>query len=220
MAIEVFWSSGSPFSWRVLLALEAKRLPYQSRLLEMSRREHKTPAYLAINPRGQVPALRDGDFAIYESIAILAYLDRKYPQVPLFGVSAEETGTVWRVICETAAYLEQPTDEFILPIYRGRAIEEAEAVRATLAPIQTELVRLEVSLGDRSWLATPALSAADIVVFPLVKSLLRAADKPAAAAFDHGLTPFAEKYPALAAWLTRVEALPGYERTYPPHWRS
>jgi glutathione S-transferase len=221
MAIEVFWSSGSPFSWRVLLALEAKRLTYTSRLLEMSQREHKTPAYLAMNPRGQVPTLRDGDYVVYESIAILAYLDRKYPATPLFGASAEESGTIWRAVLEAASYLEQVTDEFILPIYRGQSSEKAEVVRATLPPIQAELARLEATLreGDRPWLASAAMSAADIVVFPLVMSLLRAAGKPAAAAFDHGLTPFAEKYPALAAWVARVEALPGYERTYPPHWR-
>ena len=37
MAIELFWISGSPFAWRILLALEWKRLPYQSRLLERSK---------------------------------------------------------------------------------------------------------------------------------------------------------------------------------------
>jgi glutathione S-transferase len=59
MAIEVFWSSGSPFSWRVLLALEAKRLPYTSRLLAMSKREHQAAAYPALNPRGPRPARRE-----------------------------------------------------------------------------------------------------------------------------------------------------------------
>ena len=221
MAIEVFWSSGSPFSWRVLLALEVKRLPYTAHLLEMSQRQHQTPAYLAMNPRGQVPTLRDGDYAVYESVAILAYLDRKYPAPPLFGSTAEDSGLVWRSVCETMAYLEQATDEFILPIYRGQAAEKAEAVRATLPPIRAELARLEATLGNgrRTWLVTESLSAADIVLFPLVMSLLRAASKPAAAAFEHGLTPFAEKYPALAAWVARIEALPGYDRTYPPHWR-
>lgn len=219
MAIEVFWSSGSPFAWRVLLALEAKGLPYVSRLLEMSSREHKTPELLALNPRGQVPVLRDGDFAVYESIAIMAYLDRKYPDRPLFGGSAEESGTIWRAVCETSSYLDAPVDAFILPIYRGETAEQSEAVRATLGPIQAELARLEATLRVRTWLASASLSAADIAVFPLVKSLLRAAGKPAAAAFEHGLTPFVDKYPALAGWLARVEALPGYERTYPPHWR-
>ncbi len=220
MAIEVFWGSGSPFSWRVLLALEAKGIPYQSHRLEFSRRDHKKPEYLALNPRGQVPTLRDGATIVYESIAIMAYLERKYPAVPLFGVTAEETGEIWRVICEAISYLDQPTEAFTLPIYGGAVTpEQAEQVRAALPAIRSELARFEAALQGRLWLATTALSAADIAVFPMVKSLLRAASKPAAAAFEHGLTPFSAKYAALAAWLGRVEALPGYERTTPPHWR-
>jgi glutathione S-transferase len=220
VAVEVFWGSGSPFSWRVLLTLEAKGIPYESHLLEFSRRDHKTPEYLALNPRGQVPTLRDGATIVYESIAIMAYLERRYPEVPLFGLTAEETGGIWRVICETLSYLDQPTEAFTLPIYGGAVTPaEAERVRAALPAIRDELSRLEAALQGRPWLATPALSAADIAVFPIVKSLLRAASKPAASAFEHGLTPFSAGYPALAAWLTRVEALPGYERTTPPHWR-
>jgi glutathione S-transferase len=219
MAIEVFWGSGSPFAWRVLLALEVKRLPYESHLLEFSQRDHKTPAYIALNPRGQVPTLRDGGYVVYESIAILAYLDRKYPETPLFGTTAEETGTVWQVICESASYLEQAADDFILPIYRNQAAEKADQLRALLPTIHEELGRLETRLRERAWLATPALSAADIAVFPFIKSLQRAAGKPAAAAFEHHLSPLSAQYPAIDAWRARIEALPGYERTYPPHWR-
>ena len=219
MAIEVFWGSGSPFAWRVLLTLEAKRLPYQSHLLEFSKRDHKKPEYLALNPRGQVPTLRDGGTVVYESIAIMAYLERRYPETPLFGGTPEETGAIWRAICEAVSYLDQPMEAFILPIYGNTAPEKADQVRAALPPIRDELARLEAALRDRDWLVTPAISAADIAVFPLVKSLLRAAGKPAASAFEHGLTSFSTRYPALAAWLVRVETLPGYERTYPPHWR-
>ena len=85
MALEVHWASGSPFSWRVLLTLEVKQLPYQSRLLTFSKREHKSPEYLALNPRGKVPTLKDGDFILHESLAIMAYLDSAYPARPIFG---------------------------------------------------------------------------------------------------------------------------------------
>ena len=42
--------------------------------------EHKAPEYQKMNPRGRVPTLKDGDFVLYESLAILAYLDRKHPE--------------------------------------------------------------------------------------------------------------------------------------------
>jgi len=77
MAIELYWGSGSPFAWRVMLTLEVKGLAYESKLLESSKGEYKTPAYLRLNPRGKVPTLKDGDFVLYESLAIMSYLDRK-----------------------------------------------------------------------------------------------------------------------------------------------
>ncbi|HET6280153.1 MAG TPA: glutathione S-transferase family protein [Polyangia bacterium] len=219
MAIEVFWISGSPFSWRVLLALEIKGLAYSSRLLQRSEREHKTPEFLAMNPRGQVPVLRDGDTVIYESIAILAYLDRKAPSPPLFGTNPAEAGHIWQLICEQIAYLDEIADDFILPLYFGQSEERSAQVSAAIPIIAKELARAEEGLRGRSWRVGDAISAGDISLFPTVKSLLRAAGKPAAGAFDHGLTPFAQRYPALAQWCARIEALPGYERTVPPHWR-
>ena len=94
MAIEIYWGSGSPYSWRVLLALAYKRLAYDSHLLQFSKQEHKSPQLLRMNPRGRVPVLKDGDYVVFESLACLLYLDRKYPDYPLFGTSAEEAGTI------------------------------------------------------------------------------------------------------------------------------
>ena len=60
MAIDIYWGSGSPYSWRALLALEYKRIPYRSHLLQFSKQEHKSPQMLRMNPRGRVPVLQDG----------------------------------------------------------------------------------------------------------------------------------------------------------------
>ena len=70
MALEFYWGSGSPYSWRVLLALEYKGVPYESHVLQFSKQEHKSPQMLRMNPRGRVPVLRDADFVVYESLAI------------------------------------------------------------------------------------------------------------------------------------------------------
>src|SRR5688572_22765680 len=97
MTVEVFWASGSCPSWRVMLALEVKRVAYQAHLLDFSKRQHKAPEHLAMNPRGKVPVLRDGDVTLYESLAILAYLERRFPEPPLLGTTARETGLIWRL---------------------------------------------------------------------------------------------------------------------------
>src|ERR1700730_16968409 len=106
MALTLYWGSGSPFSWRVLLALEHKQLPYESQLLHFDKQEHQSPHMLKLNPRGRVPVLKDGDYVIFESVAILYYLDVKYPRLPIFGLTPEEAGVIMRVICEFQAYAE------------------------------------------------------------------------------------------------------------------
>ena len=94
MALEIWWGSGSPYSWRALLALEYKQLSYESHLVQFAKQEHKAPALVKMNPRGRVPVLKDGDYVCFESLAILHYLDRKYPERPLFGRTAEEVTRV------------------------------------------------------------------------------------------------------------------------------
>lgn len=220
MAIEIYWGSGSPFAWRALLALEVKRLPYESHLIQFSKGEQREPSYLAMNPRGKVPTLRDGDYVVYESVAILGYLDAKYPQVPLFGTSPEERGTILRHVAETDAYLQPALVTTAQAVFSGQAKEKAAAVKDAVATIHQELATVEKSLAKSAWIAGSAVSAADLVVFPFVQILQRAAAKPDAAALDLGLLPLRERYPAIAAWVGRVEGLPGYERTYPPHWRE
>ena len=106
MAIDVYWGSGSPYSWRVLLALEHKGLEYRSHLLSLAMQEHKTPQMMAMTPRGRVPVLKDGDYVVFESLAVMYYLDRKYPAKPLFGDSPEEGAVIMRVCCEFQAYIE------------------------------------------------------------------------------------------------------------------
>src|SRR6266576_52059 len=54
MTVEIYWGSGSPYAWRVLLAAELKRIPYESKLLEFSKGDLKKPEYLALKPLGTV----------------------------------------------------------------------------------------------------------------------------------------------------------------------
>jgi glutathione S-transferase len=219
MALEVYWGSGSPFAWRVLLTLEVKKLAYESKLLEFSKGQHKSPDYLLMNPRGRVPTLKDGDFVLYESLAIMNYLDRKYPDVPIFGSTAEEAGLIWRYLSEGESYLRDPISRMIAPLLFGQASEKAQEIRAAADTVHGELAGLEVTVAKSPWIAGNAVSAADITIFPFIQLLPRAAAKDAAKPLNLGFLPLNERYPRLAAWVKRVEALPGYERTYPPHWR-
>lgn len=220
MSIEVFWGSGSPYSWRVLLALEFKRLRYESHLLDLSKQEHMSPDMLKLNPRGRVPVLKDGDFVCYESLAILAYLDRKYPDQPLFGANAEEAGGIMRRICEYQVYVEDHLNKIITAIFFGRLEDRLEAVTKSLDIVISEAHLLELRLTQANWLAAKECSAADLIIFPSIKILQRALARREADDLQTPFEPLEPNFPAIAAWLRRIEALPGYERTYPPHWRS
>ena len=220
MAMELYWGSGSPFAWRVMLTLAVKGLPYESKLLEFSKGEHKTPAYLRLNPRGKVPTLKDGDFVIYESIAIMAYLDRKYPEPPLFGTTPQEAGSIWQTISECESYFVSASDKVIRPVFFGKGLENVEGIQQAAESIRAELYAIDARLGRSNWMVGAQISAADIVIFPAVQLLLRAASKEAAQPFNLGLMPLSQTYPNIARWVRHIENLPGYERTYPPHWRQ
>jgi glutathione S-transferase len=217
--LELYWGSGSPFAWRVMLTLEVKGLAYQSRLLEFSKGDHKAAGFLKLNPRGKVPLLKDDDFVLNESLAIMAYLDKKYPEPPLFGTSPEETGLIWRAVMETEAYLLSAGDKVIRPVFFGKGLDQTEKIQQAAQAVRQELQRIDRELSGSAWLVGKQISAADISLFPLVQTILRAARKDAAKSLKLELLPLADTFPNLSAWVRRIETLPGYERTYPPHWR-
>ena len=220
MTIEVFWGSGSPYAWRVLLALEYKRLPYASHLLQFSKQEHKSHEMLALNPRGRVPVLKDGDYVCFESLAILYYLDLKYPQPPLFGRTPEEAGTIMRVICEYQAYIEPHVHLITEAVFSGSDDLGRDAVTSAMHAVASEARTIEARLSKSEWIVGEHYSAVDMVIFPGIQLLRRALEKPNAAVLASRFMPVEVNYPALGRWLARVAAQPGYERTYPPHWRS
>lgn len=217
--ITVYWGSGSQPAWRVLLALEVQGVPYTSKLLSFGQGDHKTEAFAKLNPRKKVPVLTDGETVVSESVAILAYLDRRFPNKPLFGRTPAEAGAVWQSLLEQQNYLEPPLMRVVRALFFNRAEEKAAQVREDIEATARELPNWERALEGRQWLVGGGLSAADIALFPTLMSVRRAAQKPQAAGFELPIVPTAESFPNLAAWMARVEALPGYERTYPPHWR-
>jgi glutathione S-transferase len=217
-----YWGSGSPYAWRAMLGLELKGLTYESRLLQFSKGEHRSPEILALNPRGKVPVLVHGETVVYESLAILAYLDRAFPEPPLFGATPAEAAIVWRLVSEHDAYLAPLGTRVVRPLFVAgpEGVEEnADDIRAAVDDVHGELGGLEERLGHGAWLAGTAVSAADVAYYVSLQQVLRAAGKPAAEPLSLGLLPLGDRYPKLAAWAERFTALPGVDRTWPPHWK-
>jgi glutathione S-transferase len=214
----LYWGSGSAYAWRVMLALEHKGLSYESQLLHFDKQEHQSPHMLRMNPRGRVPVLKDGDYVVFESLAVLYYLDLKYPKPPIFGITPEESGVIMRVICEFQAYAEASLMKIVEAVFSGQVAGRFEELSDAMHVVGREARTIEGRLSKELWIVGENYSAADMVIFPGIQLLRRALAKPGAAELGARFLPMEKNYPALARWIERIEHLPGYDRTYPPHW--
>ncbi|WXL27514.1 glutathione S-transferase N-terminal domain-containing protein [Ectopseudomonas mendocina] len=78
------YTAATPNGYKASIALEELQLPYELHVLSFDKREQKSPEFLKINPNGRIPAIVDrseGDFAVFESGAILIYLAEKTGQL-------------------------------------------------------------------------------------------------------------------------------------------
>ncbi len=219
MAITCYFGSGSPFSWRVMLAMEVKGLDYKAVELHFSKGDTKTPEHMARNPRAKVPVLVDGDITIYESTAIMAYLDRAYPDTPIFGRDTAEAARVWQRMAEVENYFGHALTASLGLIFRGEAKGREAEIQKDISRLENELDIIEGWLAESTCLATDSISAADLTLYPLLALLERVAPKMMAD-FNVGFMPIRKKYSRIAAFMARIEKLDGYDRTYPPHWRE
>ena len=107
-SITFYFGSGSPYAWKVWLALEHKKLAYTAKRMMFDNGDLKTPEFTAVNPRQKIPALMDNGFAMYESAAMLEYLEDRYPDSgePLWPKDVQARAIARRRAAEVAAYVD------------------------------------------------------------------------------------------------------------------
>jgi glutathione S-transferase len=218
MALDFYHGHGSPFGWRVWLALEHKRIPYKLKILSFADGDTKKPEFVAINPRHQVPTIVDDGFAMWESNAILEYLEERFPgdaQTNLFPGDVRNRARIRRLMCEVESYVGAEAISPITDEYFGKGNEAPDPARVTKAreALGRELGTFAGELrGD--YLAGGTPSAADFALYPYLGYVRRIT-------FRKPETNLTELVPApLAAWGARIESMPFYDKTYPPHWRG
>ena len=215
MSLVLYYGSGSPYAWRAQLALEHKALPYEMKVLSFSAGDTKKPEFVALNPRHRVPTLVDGDFVVYESNAIAEYLDEAYSGrgAPLFPGDVRMRATVRRLISEVDDYFDKALDPLTTQAFSKKPEErDPQAIAAARKAVMDEYALFNRYLaGD--FLAGP-LSAADFALYPLVAFVKRSETKLPDLDADGMLTP------GLRAWKARIEALPYFDKTIPPHWKA
>ena len=185
--------SGNSFKVRVLAAMLG--VAYETVRIDWENREHKSPAFRALNPRGQVPVMEIEGKVFWDSTAHLVYMARKFggetwlPSEPLQMAEIMQ----WMSFAQNEV-------QFGLQWARGVTIynRRPESFEGYLQDGKMALEVLEGQLAKTGdWLALGRATLADIACYPYVK---RAPEG------DLPLGP----YPQVGAWLARCEALPGW----------
>jgi glutathione S-transferase len=178
---------------RVELFLSLLGLPFVKTEIDLMKGAHKTPAFLALNPLGQVPVIQDGGVTLFDSNAILVYLALRYdpagrwlPRDPLGAAQVQQ-------------WLSLAAGQLASGPARARAnaiFERPQEPRcADIAVVLFK--RMESHLGTQDFLAAASPTIADVALYSYT-----------AHAPEGNIS--LEPYPKLRAWLARVEALPGF----------
>jgi len=192
--ITLHGSGLSGHSHRAELMLNLLGLPYEFRPVDLRRGMQKKPEFLALNPFGTVPVIEDGGTVIADSAAILVYLASRYDPdrrwLPTDPVGAARIQR-WLSVAQGPVY-NGPAGARIAKLFGGdfdhpRAVKIANALFAVL---EQELAGHDFLVGDTATLA-------DVALYSYV------------ARAPEGEIPL-DPYPAIRAWLGRIEALPRF----------
>lgn len=169
--MKLYWHRFSLMPWRVRLALHEKSLAYESVMTDLSARQERTE-FLKLNPFGQIPVLVDGDLVMAESMAIVEYLDEKYPDPALMPSDVEARAIARKLMCWSTDYWPLPWKQWIAP-YLPENVAGAwtkASVAEGHAGLCQHLDILAPMLEENDWLVGD-YSLADICYGPLVLML-------------------------------------------------
>ena len=197
---------GSPFGRAVLAALEEKGASY--RFSPVVPGTFQSPEHLARHPFGRVPVLEHDGFSLYETQAILRYLDRVLPTPALTPADPKRAARMDQVMNINDWYLFHGVGNVIVfhrvvgPRVMGLKPDEA-AIEAAMPKAQAVFRELARLLGQQSYFAGDAMSLADLLVAPGIDFFTQTPEWKVLGA------PHAN----LVAWLARMEARPSLKAT-------
>jgi len=197
---------GSPYGRAVLATLEEKGARY--RLAPVAPGAFRSEPHLSRHPFGRVPVLEHGGFTLYESQAILRYLDRVLPVPALTPADPKAAGRMDQVMNICDWYLFQGVNNVIgfervvRPRLLGQAPDEA-AIAEAMPKAHRVLDELSRLLGSKTYLADDEMTLADLLVAPQLDFLAQTPE----------WEPLAAASPNLVSWLHRMNARPSFKAT-------
>lgn len=185
-------------SRKVRIVMIEKGLEFERINIDLSKKEQKNPDYLKIHPFGQVPALDDEGFILYDSTIINEYLEDEYPYPPLLPTGSEGRAKT-RLMEDFRDNKFNP--HFVEIIHEVRYKPEGERDLKLIEHAKAEIVkcfdRIERELEGREYLAG-TFSLADIAYMPNIDLL------------ERFRIPVDPKYKNTCAWIERLKARPSY----------
>jgi glutathione S-transferase len=197
---------GSPFGRAVLVAFEEKHARY--RFAAVAPGTLRTSEHLMRHPFGRVPVLEHGDFRLYESQAILRYLDRTLPGVALTPLNPQAAGRMDQLMNVNDWYLFQGVANVIAfqrivgPRLMGLTPDEG-AIAAAMPKAHAVFDALARQLSDAPFFVGDSISLADILLAPQL-DFLRATPE---------WEPLSTEHENLRTWLDRMNARPSMAAT-------
>jgi glutathione S-transferase len=197
---------GSPFGRTVLAMLEEKGASY--RLVPVAPGTFRSPQHLARHPFGRVPVLEHDGFSLYETQAILRYLDRVLPAPALTPADPRRVARMDQVMNVNDWYLFQGVgnvigfQRVIGPMLMGLTPDEA-VIAAAMPQARAVFEELARLLGEQPYFAGDAVSLADLLVAPQIGFFTQTPEWSVLG------TPHAN----LVAWLAQMEARPSMKAT-------
>jgi len=155
--MQLYWSPRSR-SFSALWLMEETGQPYERVLTDISIGAQRKPEYLAINPMGKVPALRDGEATLAEAAAICAYVAERYPEAKLAPALGDPLRAKYLYWLFYGPSCIEPT------IVQLASKLEINPVAAGWGDAQRVIDVLDGALQKGPWLLGDNFSAADIVI--------------------------------------------------------
>jgi len=178
---------------RILLLLSLLGLKHEVVTVNLMKGENREPWFLELNPRGQIPTLDDGGMVVWDSLAILVYLARKYGGEKWLPIDPQGMAEVmqWMALMENEILYGLAKARIICKFKRPGNLEESQLLG------RKGLDVLEQRLATRQWLALDHVTIADIGCFPYV------------ALASEGEIPL-DSYINVRSWVERIKALPNF----------
>ena len=191
----------STYSRRVRIALLEKKIEAQLIELDMARGAHRAPEYLALNPYGRVPTIEEDGLVLYESTAILDYLEATHPTPALVPPDARGRALVAMHMKLGDIQLARQTGVIIFPKrFLPRERWDEGAMAQAKKEIEKHLAIVERQIADREWMVGDRYSLVEVCYTPFVQFFPLMEITPP---------------PAVAAWTARMLARPSARETAP-----